>query len=145
MNAPTPATLRQKVVDRLLEHGITPTRQRVEIGLCLFDGANKHVTADQLHERVNHSASEASKATIYNTLSLFARNGLVREVVIDPTRQIYDTNTSEHHHIFNVDTGQIMDVLPGQLTLEGVSELDDNLEIEGVDIIIRVRTKTMSH
>lgn len=141
MDAANTLLLRHKVVDHLLEHGITPTRQRVEIGLCLFDGAHKHVTADQLHELVNHVTPEASKATIYNTLRLFAQRGLLREVTIDPARQIYDTNTSDHHHIFNVETGQIVDVATGQLRLSGITNLDADLEIEGIDIIVRVRSK----
>ena len=133
-------SLRQQVIDKLTDHNITATKQRVEIGLCLFD-CDQHVTADQLQERVNKSGGEASKATIYNTLGLFAKKGLLREVVIDPTKLVYDTNTSTHHHIYNLDSGELHDITAGEVGLNKLPELGENLEVEDVDIIIRVRSK----
>ena len=133
--------LRQQVIDKLTRHNITPTKQRVEIGLCLFD-CYQHVTADQLQERVNRSGGEASKATIYNTLGLFAKKGLLREVVIDPAKLVYDTNTSHHHHIYNLDNGELHDVSVGEVGLNRLPDLDKNLQVEDVDIIIRVRDKS---
>lgn len=133
--------LRQQVIDRLTSHNITATKQRVEIGLCLFD-CDQHMTADQLQERVNQSGGEASKATIYNTLGLFAKKGLLREVVIDPAKLVYDTNTSHHHHIYNIDNGELQDIPAGEVGLNRFPELDENLQVEDVDIIIRVRDKS---
>ncbi|HID81763.1 MAG TPA: transcriptional repressor [Chromatiales bacterium] len=133
-------SFRQQVIDKLTDHNITATKQRVEIGLCLFD-CDQHVTADQLQERVNKSGGEASKATIYNTLGLFAKKGLLREVVIDPTKLVYDTNTSTHHHIYNLDSGELQDITAGEVGLNKLPELGENLEVEDVDIIIRVRNK----
>jgi len=133
-------SLRQQVVDKLTRYNITPTKQRVEIGLCLFD-RDQHVTADQLQERVNKSGGEASKATIYNTLGLFAHKGLLREVVIDPGKLVYDTNISTHHHIYNLDSGELQDVSASEVGLNRFPQLDQNLQVEDVDIIIRVRNK----
>lgn len=106
--------------------------------MCLFDD-DKHITADQLLEQVNHTTSEVSKATVYNTLGLFAAKGLLREVVVDPGKQIYDTNTSKHHHIYNKDTGELTDVAAQSLSISGLPCLDEGLEIDGVDIVVRVR------
>ncbi len=140
MNAPIAPDLRQRVIDRLTAHGITPTRQRVEIGLCLFD-ADKHVTADQLLEQVNRQASGVSKATVYNTLGLFAAKGLLREVVIDANKLVYDTNTTRHHHLYDVESGELRD-LPGEaLRIEGLAELEDELAVESVDLVVRVRAR----
>lgn len=136
----TKLSLRQQVIDKLTRHNITATRQRVEIGLCLFD-CDQHVTADQLQLRVNKSGGEASKATIYNTLGLFAKKGLLREVVIDPGKLVYDTNTSIHHHIYNLDSGELKDISAGEVGLNRLPKLDENLQVEDVDIIIRVRSK----
>ncbi len=138
MNAPSAPPLRQLVVDKLTERGITPTRQRVEIGLCLFD-APKHVTADQLLEQVNRRASGVSKATVYNTLGLFAEKGLLREVVIDANKLVYDTNTTRHHHVYDVETGELRDLPPDALRIEGLAELADELDVESVDLVVRVR------
>jgi len=134
-------TLRQQVVNRLASHNITPTRQRVEIGMCLFD-CDQHVTADQLLERVNQrKAGEVSKATIYNTLGLFAEKGLLREVIVDPNKLVYDTNTSNHYHIYNLESGQLYDVEADKVELKLLHVVDADQQIEDVDIIIRVRKK----
>ena len=42
---------------------------------------------------VNERHSETSKATVYNTLNLFAAKVLNREVIVDSARVFYDPNT----------------------------------------------------
>ena len=59
---------------------------------------------------VNNGCSTASKATVYNTLGLFAKKGLVREVIVDPSKIFYDSNVSRHFHFFNTDTGMLTDI-----------------------------------
>ncbi len=119
--------------------GILPTRQRVMIGRYMFAG-DKHMTAEQLMTQLNNGENRVSKATIYNTLGLFARKGLLREVVINPGRLVYDTNTGKHHHIYNLDTGELSDI-PLNSIKTHLPELDPNLQVEGVDIVIRVQNK----
>ncbi|MGF1643772.1 MAG: Fur family transcriptional regulator [Thiotrichales bacterium] len=134
------SSARHAVIQHLAANGISPTRQRIEIGLCLFD-ADKHVTADQLLELVNSRFGDVSKATIYNTLGLFASKGLVREVVVDSTCQIYDTNTSAHHHLYNLDTAELKDVELHEVQIVGLQDMQQEFDVEGVDVIIRVRNK----
>ena len=67
--------------EQLREAGITPTQQRVQIAEILF-AQPQHMSADQILAVVNSKGPIASKATIYNTLGLFARKGLVREVIV---------------------------------------------------------------
>jgi len=137
----TRSQLREQVTRKLLDSGINPTRQRLEIGVCLFE-KDKHISADQVLELVNHGAYEVSKATVYNTLGLFAERGLVRELVITPNKVVYDTNVSDHHHLYNVDTGDLQDLETDELHLNALPRLDDGVQIDGVDIIIRVKNKT---
>ena len=56
----------------------------------------QHLSADQVLERLQAAGSKVSKATVYNTLRLFADRGLVREVMVDNTRLFYDSNTAPH-------------------------------------------------
>ena len=46
------------------------------------------------------------QATVYNTLNLFSRHGIAREVAVDPSRLVYDSTTEPHHHFYNIDTGE---------------------------------------
>ncbi len=138
MNDLLNSELRKKVIKKLAGHGITPTRQRVDIGRCLFV-RDQHITAEQLREQVRQAFGEISKATIYNTLGLFAAEGLLREVIVDSSKHVYDTNISKHHHLYNIDTGGLRDIDLAQIKLSGLPDFEEGVEIENVDIIIRVR------
>jgi len=129
-------------IDVLLQQcGIAPTQQRRQIAQILF-ARPQHVSAEQVLERVNQEGNVASKATVYNTLGLFARKGLIREVIVDPSRIFYDSNPTAHHHFFNVDTGQLEDIDAQHLMLQNLPTPPAGTELESVDIIVRVRSTT---
>jgi Fur family iron response transcriptional regulator len=134
---------RPSVIALLRKHGIAPTHQRLEIAQVLF-GRCHHLSADQVLAKVNESQAETSKATVYNTLNLFRDLGLIREVIVDPKRVFYDPNTEPHHHLYNVDTGEITDIDAGALSVSGLPELPTGMVTEGVDIIVRVRASEAS-
>ena len=125
----------------LRSHGILPTQQRLLIARALFENP-RHVSAEQIMGQVNEGQANVSKATVYNTLGLFARNGLVNEVIVDPTRVFYDPNTTHHHHFYNIDTGELTDIEADQLMLTEPPTLPEGTTTAGVDVIIRVRNKT---
>ncbi|OYV75695.1 MAG: transcriptional repressor [Chromatiales bacterium 21-64-14] len=132
---------RAAVIEFLKDRGIAPTLQRVEIGQVLF-ARPQHLSADQVLAQVNGDHLRVSKATVYNTLGLFAKKGLIREVIVNPTRVFYDTNTSAHHHFYNVDTGTLADIDASAVTISELPRLPDGTVAEGVDVIIRVRHQT---
>ncbi|MDP1538170.1 MAG: Fur family transcriptional regulator [Burkholderiales bacterium] len=129
---------RQELIALLREHGVAPTHQRLEIAHVLF-GRCEHLAAEQILTLVNERHAETSKATVYNTLNLFRDRGLVREVIVDPKRVFYDPNTAPHHHLYNVDTGEITDIGADVLAVSGLPELPPGMMTEGVDIIVRIR------
>lgn len=138
---PTAMISDAEVGTRLRAHDITPTQQRVDIARILF-ARPQHLSAEQVLSIVNRDVQVVSKATIYNTLNLFARKGLVREVIVDPSKVFYDSNVSDHHHFYNVDSGELIDIESRQLSLEQLPTLPEGTEADGVDIIIRVRSRT---
>jgi len=129
---------RIEVIDLMRQKGISPTRQRVEIAQAMFIKP-QHVSADQVLSLVNKQRHSVSKATVYNTLGLFARKGLVREVIVDPSKVFYDTTTSPHHHFYNVDTGELLDVKIDSMLLGELPVLPDGTVAEAVDVVIKVR------
>jgi Fur family iron response transcriptional regulator len=129
---------RTEVIERLKAAGVTPTQQRVEIAAILF-ARDQHMSADQVLAVVNHTSPRVSKATVYNTLGLFAEKGLVREVIVDPAKVFYDSNTTNHHHFYNADTGDLMDIDPGSIKIQDLPALPEGTVAEGVDVIIRIR------
>ena len=129
------------IASMLRDHGILPTQQRLMIARVLFDHL-QHYSADQVMTSVNDGRDRVSKATVYNTLGLFARHGLVREIIVDPTRVFYDPNTTNHHHFYNVDTGELIDIDSADLQVRELPDLPDGTVAEGVDVIIRLRSET---
>lgn len=126
---------------RLNEHGILPTQQRLQLADVLFS-AHRHLSADQVLSEARERGYSVSKATVYNTLGLFARKGLIREVIVDPSRVFYDPNTCDHHHFYNVDTGELMDIDADQLALMDLPALPEGTVADGVDVIIRIRNQS---
>jgi Fur family iron response transcriptional regulator len=133
--------IKSKVVKMLTDRSISPTQQRLKIGMVLFN-KNQHLSADQVLEMVNTGGNIASKATVYNTLGLFARKGLIREVIVDSTKVFYDSNTQPHHHFYNIDSGTLHDVAADQLQISCLPVPPDASEIKDVDVIIRIQQKT---
>lgn len=132
------ATIKTNFQTLLTEAGIIPTQQRLEIARVILSH-QQHLSADQVLALVNQNGHKVSKATVYNTLGLFARKGIVREVLVDPNRIFFDSNTAPHHHLYNEDTGALQDVNAHQLRTEGLPMLPEDTEIVGIDIVIRVR------
>ena len=131
---------REQIAGMLREHGITPTHQRMEIAQVLF-ARREHLSADQILAMVNTRHAETSKATVYNTLRLFLEKKLVRELIVDPARIVYDPNTAPHHHLYDVVTGQLTDIPAGDIRVSGLPSLPPGVETEGVDIIVRTRAR----
>ena len=120
--------------------GVPITQQRIEIARVLF-ARPVHLSADQVLERVRVNAPETSRATVYNTLRLFREKNLLRELIIDPDRVVFDSNTDPHYHLYDVDTGEVRDVAADELKVVGVPRLPEGVELEHLDVIIRVRSK----
>jgi Fur family transcriptional regulator, iron response regulator len=129
---------RDNLADALRAHGINPTHQRIEIAHALYS-RHEHLSADQVLAIVNQRHPETSRATVYNTLNLFVEKRLIREVIVDPSRVFYDPNTSAHYHIYDVETGKLIDIDAAEVRIEGLPPLPAGMMTEGMDIIIRVR------
>jgi Fur family iron response transcriptional regulator len=129
---------RDNMASLLRQHEINPTHQRIEIAFAIFS-RQKHLSADQIMAIVNERHSETSKATVYNTLNLFLQQKLIRQVIVDPSKVFYDPNTSEHHHFYDIVTGQLTDIDASSITLKGLPALPHGTVTEGVDIIVRTR------
>ena len=128
-----------QIIDSLRSAGLRPTRQRLALTKLLFDGPDRHVTAEILHGEALAAGVPGSLATVYNTLHQLNKAGLLREIVVEVGRSYFDTNISSHHHIFNEDSRQLTDIAADQIHLTGLPKVADGQEINRVDVILRVR------
>ncbi|NNF48684.1 MAG: transcriptional repressor [Woeseiaceae bacterium] len=121
-------------------HGIQPTSQRIEIAGILLERL-QHLSAEQIIDRLRESGSRVSKATVYNTLNLFAERGIVKERIVDPERRFYDSNTSDHHHFYNVDSGELTDIPDDAIEFARLPDTLDEGLLESVEVVIKVRSE----
>ena len=126
------------VPDFLRERNIFPTSQRVTIARVLFR-EHTHLTAEEIFRMVNEMDQHVSKATVYNTLGLFAEKGIVREVIADPGRVVYDPNTTPHHHFYDEASGELTDIDAASVEIRGLPPLPEGTELQGVDVVVRIR------
>ncbi|MCG8436115.1 MAG: transcriptional repressor [Gammaproteobacteria bacterium] len=122
------------------ERDIAPTPQRLELARVML-AKPQHLSADQLHARVNAKGISVSMATVYNTLRLFSERNLVREVVVDPNRVFYDSNVAAHHHFYNLDTGELSDIPDSKVIIGKLPRMSRGQEIAAVDVVLKVREK----
>lgn len=127
------------ILKRLKDAGLRPTRQRLALGRLLFDGADRHVTAEQLHAEAAANGVRVSLATVYNTLNQFTGAGLMREVVVEPGRSYFDTNIDDHHHFFFEDSGGLTDIPGDAVTLSSLPAPPEGARVSRVDVVVRVR------
>jgi Fur family iron response transcriptional regulator len=131
---------RSEVVSLLQHHKISPTRQRVEIAEFLFQRP-QHLSAEKILDGVTDAGNRVSRATVYNTMGLFTTKGVVREVLIDRERVFYDTNTEVHQHLYNVDTGELIDIYDAEMDMISQPNLPEGLRIIDTDVVFKVTSK----
>lgn len=129
-----------EIVAMLQQHKISPTRQRVEIAEFIFKQP-QHLSAEIILEGVIAAGNRVSRATVYNTMGLFARKGVVNEVLIDRERVFYDSNTDAHQHIYNIDTGELTDVYDAAVTVTSDTIINENLKVVDTSVVFKVTAK----
>ena len=132
---------RAGLVSLLDQFGILPTPQRIEIAAILL-GRPQHMSAEHIIDKLKCSGSKVSKATVYNSLNLFSKRGLVREVMVDPVRKFYDSTTHPHHHFYNVDSGELSDIPDELVCFQNLPELPKGTERESIEVLIKVRDRS---
>ena len=128
-------------VESLRGAGLRPTRQRIAIANLLLAGPPRHISAEQLRDELLSAGQPMALATIYNCLHQFAEAGLLRPVHHVGDAVLYDTNLRDHFHFIDVETGELMDIDPGKVTLPELPELPEGFEAESIELSVRLRRK----
>ena len=127
-----------QALDRLRAAGLRPTRQRLALAKLLFDGCDRHISAEQLHDEAQTGNIRVSLATIYNTLHQFTDCNMLREIVVDTGRSYFDTNTTDHHHYFFERSGRLEDIPSHMVSLDKIPEAPPGTTIRRIDVIVRI-------
>ncbi|MEY3138208.1 MAG: hypothetical protein RL580_1940 [Pseudomonadota bacterium] len=126
------------LVERLKSQGVLPTAQRLRIAALLL-ASPQHLTAEQILCRLREGGMRVSKATVYNTLNLFAAKGVIRQLAVDGDRAWFDSNTEPHYHFQDIETGVLTDLAPQEVGFDRLPPPPPGMEYAGVELFIRLR------
>lgn len=109
-------------IPRLRQQGIQPTPQRLAVADYVLT-TTAHPSAEEVWRRVRRSCPTVSRATVYNTLKLFAEKGLVKAHCMREGALVFDGRVQPHHHIVDEETGRVYDVEWEAITVKGTGAL----------------------
>jgi len=125
----------REVVTVLRDRGIQPSAQRVAVARYVLR-TDEHPSADQVWARVRRQLPILSRATVYNTLNLFVRKGLLQELVLAEGKVIFDPKVERHHHFIDQATGSIHDVPWEAVRVSNVEGLP-GLDVREYQVVMR--------
>lgn len=99
----------KEFVTRIREHGLRLTPQRLAVYRVLVEN-DQHPTAAMVFEQLRGQLPSLSQATVYNTLQVFVKKGLVHEIgdAGDGSTH-YDADIKPHINLICVRCHQIVD------------------------------------
>ncbi len=99
----------EKYVELLKENNLKVTPQRIMI-LKYLDNHRMHPTADEIYSSLKKSIPSLSKTTVYNSLDVLKKFGLIQALTICGLEQRYEFLNYMHHHFLCKKCGKIMDI-----------------------------------
>lgn len=141
MNGQIFGVSKNEVTEVLRKAGINPTYHRIKIAHLMLLKP-QHLSADEILKKLNEEYEQVSLATVYNTLKLFVEKRVIGELVFSLDRIYFDSNTSEHHHFIDTDTGCIIDLPADSCRYLEVKYLQ--AEIKDISLIIKGRLNSAS-
>ncbi len=94
---------------QLIRHSIKPSVQRTIIMEYLLKN-RIHPTVDDIYSALHPSMPTLSKTTVYNTLNLFAEQGVVRVLFLDGKNARYDIGMEDHAHFICKQCNSVHDI-----------------------------------
>lgn len=99
----------QKIKAVLKRYGYKLTRQRRAV-IKTVALSNGHLTAAAIHKKLLKDYPALGLVTIYRTLEILVRRGLICEVYAGGSGRSYTIATQEHHHhLICSDCGRVVD------------------------------------
>ena len=99
-----------RVTGRLREKGYRLTSQRLMI-LEAIESSHDHISAEEIYAGVSARYPNVNISTVYRTLDLLKKLGMVYEIDLGEGRIRYHAEESgHHHHLVCQDCGSVIDI-----------------------------------
>ena len=127
-------------IERLRVSGLRPTKQRLAISKILFNRKKTfHFTVEKLKKIAERESKEKiSVATLYNTVQAFKEKGYLKEIAIKGNKTFFDTNTSHHHHFYDEDMSQLVDIEDKNISVNYLPKIPSGKKIKSIEVLVKI-------
>ena len=136
--------LKSDYIAKLRKSGLRPTKQRIKICEVLFNREKTfHFSINDLMKILQNQHDEKiSLATIYNTVHAFKKKGYLKEINIGNDLSYFDTNTSSHHHFYDEDTKELIDINSQEVEIKKTPIPPYGKKIQDVEVTFKISRKS---
>jgi len=127
-------------IKKLKASGLRPTMQRINICKILFDrNTTFHFTINDLTKIIEDKLKKKiSLATVYNTVHIFKKKGYLKEISINSDKSYFDTNALNHHHFFDENTNELIDLKDNQIEKIKIKKIIPGKKIKSVEVLVKI-------
>ncbi len=126
---------REALAHLLSKHGVQPSAQRLAVAEYVLD-TDAHPSAERVCAEVRSRIPMISRATVYNTLNLLVRKGLLRPLVLAEGKVVFDPHVAPHHHFVDEVTGAIRDIPWDALEVRRIETLK-GVKVREYQVVLR--------
>ena len=129
-----------KYIEKLRNSGLRPTKQRLQICEILFETKKTfHFTINDLAIKIkDQTKNKISLATIYNTVHAFEKKGYLKQIPINSSQTYFDTNTTEHHHFYDLKEEKLIDLENCDVGPINIKKKIDGKKIKSVEVLVKL-------
>ena len=129
-----------KYIKKLRDSGLRPTKQRLKICEVLFETDKTfHFTVNDLTKKIHlQTDNKISVATVYNTVHAFEKKGYLKQIPINSTQTYFDTNTTAHHHFYDVKAEKLIDLDNKDIGPINIQKSIPGKKIKSVEVLVKL-------
>ena len=129
-----------KYIKKLRDSGLRPTKQRIKICEVIFETDKTfHFSVDDLTKKIqDQSDKKISLATVYNTVHAFEKKGYLKQININSNKTYFDTNITEHHHFYDVESEKLIDLDNKDIGPINIQRRIPGKKIKSVEVLIKL-------
>lgn len=119
------------------EKGLRLTLQRRAVLLTLLE-TRDHPTADQVHEQLQRTMPDLSRATVFRILDQFVTSGIIGRACHPGRSARYDSRTELHHHLVCLRCESMIDIFDDSLDTIPLPDISST-KFKVVDFRVQIR------
>ena len=94
----------------LKKAGLKVTHPRVRILQILESSRTRHLTAEDVYQRLRDAGDDVGIATVYRVLTQFEQAGMVQKLNFDGGQSVFELDDGDHHdHMVCLDSGKVIE------------------------------------